>query len=150
MRRFSLALVLFGGLGSSISFSQDGLTIIDCIMQPKLVVSHVQGRVFDPHGDPVPGVQIALSRDGILLIQSKTDSNGKFLLNVPSGTYGFKAEGRGFESTTAELEVGRDIANLVHPTALKVILALPGVNCPWVTSSNKEFKEPVHNPSKKE
>jgi hypothetical protein len=133
--------VLFAGLGSSFSSAQDG--IVDCVMQKKLLVSRVQGRVFDPSGVPVPGAQIALSREGAQQIQSKTDAKGEFTLRVPSGSYRFKAKLQGFEVTEAELEVGNDLANLARPTALKVILALPGMNCPWVTASNKEFKELV-------
>jgi hypothetical protein len=144
MKRFSLVLILFVGLGSSISFAQDGIKVIDCVMQRKLVVSWVQGQVFDPNGIPIPGAQITLNRDGLRQAQSTTDANGNFALDVPPGNYVFRAELRGFEVTTAELEVGRDIANLVRPKALKVILALSGMNCPWVTSSNKEFKEIVH------
>jgi hypothetical protein len=129
--------VLFAGLGSSFSSAQDG--IVDCVMQKKLLVS----PVFDPSGVPVPGAQIALSREGAQQIQSKTDAKGEFTLRVPSGSYRFKAKLQGFEVTEAELEVGNDLANLARPTALKVILALPGMNCPWVTASNKEFKELV-------
>ncbi len=35
--------------------------------------------------------------------------------------------------------------SLFHPTALRVILALTYMNRPWVTTSNKEFKDIVHN-----
>jgi len=139
MKRFSLVLFVVAGLGSSISSAQYG--IVDCVMQPKLVVSRVQGQVFDPYGVPVPGALIALSHDGVQQAQATTDANGKFALSVPSGTYHFWAELRGFEVTTADLEVGRDVANLIHRKTLKVILGLPGMNSPWVTTSNKELKQ---------
>jgi hypothetical protein len=145
MMRQSLVLILLAGLGSSISAAQYG--IIDCVMQRKLVVSRVQGQVIDPNGAPVSDARISLSRGGQETIQSKTDAVGRFKLNVPSVSYTFMAELRGFEVTTAELEVGRDIANLFHPTALRVILALPGMNCPWVTTSNKELEQMVRSRS---
>src|SRR5580698_8417111 len=139
MKKCLLVLIFFAGLGSSISSAQDGSKIIDCVMQHKVVVARVEGQVFDPSGVPVAGVQIALSHDGLQQAQSKTDTSGKFILDVPSGSYEFRAELRDFEVTTAQLEVGRDIENLVHPKALKVIIALSGMNCPWVTTSYKEF-----------
>jgi Carboxypeptidase regulatory-like domain len=145
MKRHYLVLILLAGLGSSISSAQYG--IIDCVMQGKLVVSRVQGQVVDPNGAPVSDARISLSRDGQETIQSKTDAYGRFKLNVQSGSYTFMAELRGFEVTSAELEVGRDIANLFHPTALRVILALPGMNCPWVTTSNKELMRMVRSHS---
>jgi len=144
MRHTSLILVLFAGLGTPFSIAQDGPGIVDCIMQRKLVVPYARGRVFDPFGVPVPGAQISLSRDGLQQAQSRTDADGRFEVSVPPGGYHFKAEMRGFEVTKAELEVGRDIANTLHPKALRVILALGSMNCPWVTTSRKEFKEMVH------
>jgi len=144
MKRYLLVLILFAGLGSSFSSGQNGPEIVDCAMQRKLVVPHVKGRVFDPSGAPIPGAEISLKSDGVQNAQSKTDSDGRFELKVPPGSYHLRAEMRGFEVTTAELEVGRDIANIVHPKALMVILAFGSMNCPWVTTSDKEFKELAH------
>jgi Carboxypeptidase regulatory-like domain len=136
-------LFVFAGLGSSVSFAQYG--IVDCVMQRKLVVARVQGQVFDPSGIPVPGVLVALSRDGMQIAETTTGPNGKFALNLASGSYHFRAKLRGFEATTADLDVGRDIANLVHRKTLKVILALPAMDCPWVTTSNKELRQLVRS-----
>jgi hypothetical protein len=142
MKRFSLVLFVLAGLGNSISFAQDG--IVDCVIQPKLVVAKVHGQVFDPSGVPVPGALIVLSHDGVGQAQTTTDANGTFALNVPSGNYHFRVELRGFEVTTAELEVGRDVASFVHRKTLKVILALTAMNCPWVTTSKRELKQTVN------
>jgi hypothetical protein len=141
-------LALLSGLGSSVSFAQYG--IIDCIVQKQLVVPRVQGQVFDATGIPVPNAVVSLKQDGKPAVDAKTDAAGRFYFKIQAGQYNLKASYPGFEVTTAELEVGEDAVNLIHPTALKVILALPGINCPWVTTSNKEFKELVHkNAAKK-
>jgi hypothetical protein len=55
-----------------------------------------------------------------------------------------KASFSGFEDTRARLDVGADILNLFHPTAIRVILSVGSMDCPWVTTNNKEFKELVH------
>jgi len=50
----------------------------------------------------------------------------------------------GFEVTRARLDVGADILNLFHPTALRVILSVGSNGLPWSHQQNKEFKELVH------
>jgi hypothetical protein len=87
---------------------------------------------------------VSLISDAKLTIQATTNATGQFSFKVDSGHYAIRASYTGFEVTTAELEVGTDVLSLFHPTALRVILALPGVNCPWVSTSNKEFKELAH------
>jgi hypothetical protein len=141
MKKLLPVLALLAGLGSSISFAQAAIPIIDCVVQRKLVVPRVRGQVFDPSGALVTGAIISLTQAGIPAKQSKTDAKGRFDLRVPSGLYVLKAEYPGFGVTTAELDVGKDAMSLFRSTTLKVILALPAMNCPWVTTSNKEFKE---------
>ena len=138
MKKCLVALFLFAGLGRSISFAQHG--IVDCIQQRKLVVAHVRGQFFDHGGVPVPGARVSLWPDGKPIIQSKANETGEFSFKVEPRHYILKATYPGFEITTAELDVGADLFSTFHPTALRVILALPGLNCPWVTTSNKEFK----------
>ncbi len=139
MKNWLPVLCSIAGIGSSLSFAQSG--IVDCIVQKKLNVPRVHGQVFDAAGVPVPGAMISVKQDGNPPKNATTDSAGRFYFKVQSGQYALRASYPGFETTTAELQVGRDIANLFRPTALKVILALPGVNCPWVTTSNTELKE---------
>jgi hypothetical protein len=139
MKNWLPVLALLAGFGCSISFAQFG--IIDCIQQRRLVVPRVHGQVLDSSGVPVSGAVVSLTPDGNPAMQTKTDSMGRFDFKASSGSYVLKAEYPGFEITTAELEVGKDALNTLHPTALRVILGLPGINCPWVTTSNKEYKE---------
>ena len=142
MKGWLPALVLFAGLGSSFSFGQ--VAIVDCVEQRKLFVPRVQGQVFDGAGVPVSGALVSLISDAKPTIQATTDATGQFSFKVDSGDYTLKASYPGFETTTVELEVGRDLLNLFHPTALRVILSVGSMDCPWVTTSNKEFKGLAH------
>jgi hypothetical protein len=142
MSRWLPILAVLAGFGTSVSFAQYG--IVDCIEQKRLAVRRVQGRVYDPNGVALEGALITLSSETEGEVQSKTNEAGEFLVRVHPGRYSFRATFPGFESTRANVEVGFDVISVVHPTALHVILALPGVNCPWVTTSNKEFKGIVH------
>lgn len=128
-------------LAFGLAYESNAQGIVDCIVQPKIAVSRVRGQAFDPQGVPVPNVTISAERDLSAIIKSKTDSNGRFDLKLPDGTYRLRAELVGFEITTADLEVGRDLFTLLRPRSLKVILALPGYNCPWVTTSERVLRE---------
>jgi hypothetical protein len=142
MKRWLPVLVLFAGLGSSISSGQCG--IVDCIEQKALTVPRIRGHVFDATGILIPGVLISVSSDTRPEVQLKTDASGQFNFKVSPGRYVLKASYPGFEVKKARLDVGADILSLLHPTALRVILSVGLCDCPWVTTSNKEFKELVH------
>jgi Carboxypeptidase regulatory-like domain len=143
MKRTLLVLALFAGLGSSISFGQYG--IIDCVQQKVLTVPRIRGEISDASGVPIPSALVSITSNAAVNMESKTDATRNFNFTVTSGRYMLRASYPNFGITTTELEVGTDVLSLFHPTALRVILALPGMNCPWVTKSNKEFKELVHN-----
>jgi hypothetical protein len=142
MKMHPITLILFAGLGSSISFAQSG--IVDCIEQRTINVPTIRGQVFDPNGIPIPGALVSVSSEIESEIQLRTDANGQFNGNLPPGKYTLKASYPGFEITRAKLNVGRDVSSVFHPTTLRVILALGSMGCPWVTTSNKEFKQLVH------
>jgi hypothetical protein len=142
MKHWLPVLVLLVGLGSSFSFAQNG--IVDCIEQKMLTVSRIRGQVFDATGVPVPGSLVSVSSETRPEMQFKTDATGQFNIKVTPGRYMLKASYPGFEVTRAELDVGPDIWSLLHPTALRVILSVGSMSCPWVTASHKEFNELVH------
>jgi hypothetical protein len=142
MRHWLPVLALFAGLGSSFSATQSG--IVDCLEQKRLTVPRIRGQVFDPMGVPIPGALVSVSSETGPEMQSKTDATGQFNIKAPPGRYMLKASLPNFEVTRARLEVGTDILSLFHPTALRVILSVGSMTCPWVTTSNKEFRELVH------
>jgi hypothetical protein len=141
MKKFFLILMLLAGLGSSISSAQVG--IVDCIEQKTISVAKIRGQVFDPTGVPIPGAKIKVVADDKSESISNSDENGRFEINSPSGHYKLSVAFRGFETTNAELGVRPDLLSIFHSSALKVILVVGSLDCPWVTTSNKEFKEYV-------
>jgi hypothetical protein len=142
MKRWLSVLFLLAVFWSSLSAAQPG--IVDCVEQKILTVSRIRGQVFDATGVAVPGALVSVSSNARPEMQLRTDASGRFNFKVSSGRYMLKASCPGFEVTRAELDVGADILNLLHPTALKVILSVGSMYCPWVTASDKEFKELVH------
>jgi hypothetical protein len=116
---------------------------VDCISPKTLRVSRVQGQVFDITGNAVPGVVILLVQAGKSVAQFHTGLNGDFQFKAANGRYVLKAEVPAFQSSSVELEVGRDLGNLFHPSTLRVIAGLYGSFCPWATTSNREFQKMV-------
>jgi hypothetical protein len=56
-----------------------------------------------------------------------------------------QAEVPAFQRASVELNVGRDLGNLFHPSTLRVIIGLYGSFCPWATTSNREFQKMVRD-----
>jgi hypothetical protein len=108
-----------------------------------LKVSRVQGQVFDITGNAVPGVVVSLVQDGKSTVQFRTASNGEFQFKAAPGRYVLKAVVPAFQSASVELEVGRNLGNLFHPSTLYVIFGLHGSFCPWATTNNQEFQKKV-------
>jgi hypothetical protein len=131
------------------NFPSVALAQVDCVMPRKLVVSRVQGQVFDLMGRPIPGAQISLKDDGAAACQIKTDDEGKFRFDKVSGLHGFKVEAPGFDSAAIDLDVGGDVQSLLRPSYLRVILGIGGSSCPIVTVSKKEFEQEIRANNKR-
>jgi hypothetical protein len=143
MRKWLPILALLAGIGSSFSYGQGG--IVDCVEPKKIAVSRIQGQVFDTSGAVVPGATVSVTLDGKVKTLATAGANGEFRFKFDSGHYVLRVSSQGFQATEAELEVGGDVFSLLRRTVLRVILAVPGNNCPWVAVSNREFKEIIHN-----
>ena len=155
MRLWLPILALLAGLGSSFSFGQSSrpsgsgespaeIPIIDCIEQKIIHVSRVQGRVFDHTGGPIADALVTLSSDGKLALQARTDQQGAFAFKALPGKYHLKATAAGFTWTEAEVDSGKDASNLFRPSNLWVFLAVGADSCPWIVTSNREFKRAIH------
>lgn len=155
MRRWLPILAVIAGLGSSFSFGQSsrssdspespaGIRIVDCIGQKTVHVSRLQGGVFDHTGVPIPDAMVTLSFDEKLAFQTKTNQHGAFVFKAPPGKYHLKATAAGFTWTESEVDFGKDVSNLFRPSNLWVFLAVGADSCPWVVTSNKEFKRAIH------
>jgi hypothetical protein len=122
---------------------------IDCVYPGRVSVSRVQGRVFDPFGVVVPGVVITLVDEHNMTLQTTTDAQGRFHLAASPGKYLFKAIFPMFQISHTELSVGEDLVGLIHPSDLHVILGLDGLDCAWVTTSQKEFQQIISSNNKR-
>jgi hypothetical protein len=100
----------------------------------------VRGVVVDPTGVPLSDAIVSLSGDTNSKFETKSDAEGGFSLRVPDGHYTFKVEMKMFAGPEIGLDVSRDVANVIHPKYLKVLIGLPGSFCPWVTTDDKQFK----------
>jgi hypothetical protein len=109
-----------------------------CPAPRNLTVSQIRGQVFDAFGIPVPGAAVLLL--GIHgELQTAADAKGLFQLNVPPGRYVMKVDAEGFQFSTFEVKVGRNLRTILRPQKLNVILGFSGSYCPGVTTSRREF-----------
>ncbi len=109
-----------------------------CPAPRQLAVSQIRGQVFDAFGISVPGAAVLLlGIHGELHIAA--DAKGQFQLNVPPGRYVMKVDAEGFQSSSFEVKVGRNLLTMLRPQKLNVILGFSGSYCPGVTTSRREF-----------
>jgi hypothetical protein len=55
------------------------------------------GGVKDTKGEPIPFVEVAVLKDGVLITGVTTNIQGKYTIkNIPVGRYTLKAEGLGY------------------------------------------------------
>jgi phosphatidate phosphatase APP1 len=114
-----------------------------------VAVSHAQGQVFDPFGTAVPGVIITLADERGSTLQTTTDDQGRFRLAATQGNYSFKAKLPMFQTSQTQLNVSEDLAGLIHPRSLRVILGMNSLFCAWVTTSQKEFQQIISDNKKR-
>jgi hypothetical protein len=139
-------MAFFAVLPSRASLAQG---IVDCVYPGRVSVSRVQGRVFDPFGTVVPGAVITLVNEHNVTLQTTTDNQGRFHFATSPGKYRFKAEIQMFQKSQTELSVGEDLAGLIYPSDLHVILGLSGSYCAWVTTSQREFRQIISSNEKR-
>src|ERR1035438_1975706 len=110
---------------------------VDCFGYKTLSVSRVQGQVFDPQGESVPGVVVLLEQDRKEVIRATTDGEGRFSIKAADGNYEIYADLRGFEPAFANIRLGNDLAHVFHPSKLWLILGIGvGEPCPSSTTSH--------------
>jgi hypothetical protein len=148
--RCFLSTIVFAAVASmslpQLAHSQE---IVDCVYPGHVIVSRVEGQVFDPFGVVVPGVVITLVDERGSTQKYTTDSLGRFRLAVSPGKYSFKAVFPMFQISQTELSVGEDLVGLLRPSTVYVILGLNGSYCAWVTTSRKEFRQIISSNKKR-
>ena len=122
---------------------------VNCVAPRTVHVSRVQGQVFDPLGAFVPGAEVSLRSGKGALLQTTTDSMGRFQMDAAPGQYVLEVVIPAFQFSSAELVVDPDLGNLKRPDTLWVIVGLGGVSCPLVTTSKKEFQQMIRADKKR-
>jgi Carboxypeptidase regulatory-like domain len=118
----------------SLSYAQ-----VDCVAKA-LSVSRIQGRVFDPLGEPVPGAVVSLKRDGNEVAGVTTNDVGRFSVKAAVGKCELHTKAPGFEEAFAFIDVSDGLAQVFHPVNLWMILGVgSGEPCPSSTTSHRQF-----------
>jgi Carboxypeptidase regulatory-like domain len=116
---------------------------IDCIGQPTIHLSRLQGTVFDPSGVPVPTVEISLVQDGQIVEKATTAEDGNFDLKAPAGNYELRVRSAYFRAIPLRIHLGTDFHTIFHPGELRWILEISGLNCSWATTSATAFDKEI-------
>jgi Carboxypeptidase regulatory-like domain len=109
----------------------------DCFGQRDIVVSDLCGQVFDPSGEPISSVSIAVSQNEKPIATTTTNESGSFGIQISDGTFWIKASAQGFSSSSFRVRLHRAASGKPLRVILGVGIYTP---CPSATLSDKEFK----------
>lgn len=115
---------------------------VDCVY-PTLHLASLHGLVVDPSGNPIPGAQVSLSRNGNDENKTTTDSMGRFSLKGVSGKYDLRVAFKGFDEGWSPVDIGLDLRSLFHPNTLRVILGVGNDTCNTLTTNNRAFQDKI-------
>jgi hypothetical protein len=147
MRRTSASLCLI--LAFAVCTLDSVYAQVDCVYPGRVTVSHARGQVVDPFGSALPGAVVTLADERGSTFQATTDSQSRFSLAAPPGTYSFTAVLPMFQTSQTHLNVGDDLAGFIHARSLRVILGLNGSYCAWVTTSKRQLQEIISDNKKR-
>jgi hypothetical protein len=122
---------------------------IDCIEPRPIIVNGIRGQVFDPSGVPIPNASALLLRAGKPTSKLRTDKQGRFQEASDAGTDAIQVSAPGFETLHFRIEDGSDVSRASPPKLIRIVLGLPGLNCAWATTSEKEFRREISNNNKR-
>ncbi len=108
-------------------------------------LTHVEGLVANSLGQPVPGVEITLSRDENVAFRTRTDQAGAFRFEHVSGHYVFRVARSQYAPATRDIVVTDEIVTRAERKKLYVILG-PGAcmdECSAVLASKREFERNI-------
>ncbi len=135
IERIAIKVAIFAGLlvvANEAVYPQS-----DCFGQHDIVVSDFHGQVFDPSGEPISGVSIAVSQSEKPIATTTTNESGRFQIQISEGTFWIKASAPGFSSSSFRVRLYRAASGRPLRVILGVGIYTP---CPSATLSDKEFK----------
>jgi hypothetical protein len=132
---FFLALVL-GWSRATTAFA------MDCPAPGEITLKRMQGIIYGPSGEPVPGITVRISRAGKQIAQTQTDEGGRFKFNTGKGEYDVRAEFARIKTFDVKARV---VGGVFHPSRLFIVMALSGTRCSFATSSSKQLKQEIQH-----
>jgi hypothetical protein len=108
-------------------------------------LTHVEGYIVNPEGNPVADVEVALERDGKVAFRTQTDKSGAFRFGHASGSYVFRVKRTQYAPAMREIVVTDEIVTNLERKKLYVILG-PGQcedACSSVLTSKREFDRAI-------
>lgn len=109
-------------------------------------LSHVDGFVVSPVGQRMPDIEVTLSRDGKVLLQTQTDKTGEFRFEHAKGQYTFHVARTQYAPALREIVVTDEIVTALERKKLYVILG-PGAcqdECSLILTNKHDFDREIH------
>jgi len=109
-------------------------------------LTHVEGVVVNPTGQPAADLDVKLMRDEKVAYQTKTNSSGEFrFARVPAGPYLFRVERSMDAPAERQIVITDEIVTVLERKKLYVVLG-PGAcqdACSAVLTSKKDFDRAI-------
>ena len=110
-----------------------------CVTSP-VRTARLHGHVFDPFGTPIPDASVRVLLNDKIAGETRTDDRGRFDLNIASGEYSLDVRMNGLMALTQQIKIERDLRTLLFPRDVKIMLGLGGFDCPFATTSSRQFR----------
>ena len=132
-QRLSIASLLF-----FLSLTAAGAQAPGCAVQENLIVTSLNGHVYDETGEPLPNADVALLADGQPLERTLAGLDGKFKLGRGEGAFTMVISLKGYAPLRASLKT-KHSEDLFGADQLYVILGPDGTGCSSITTDKKKF-----------
>jgi hypothetical protein len=107
---------------------------------------HVEGYVVNPVGHPAVNVEVTLSRDGKVALNTRTDKTGWFRFEHVKGQYTFQVARTEFAPAVRDIVVTDEVVTALERKKLYVILG-PGAcqdECSLILTNKHDFDREIH------
>jgi len=113
-------------------------------------LSHVEGYIVNPVGNPVVDVEVTLARDDKVAYQTITGKSGEFRFDHIAGPYTFRVARSAYAPASREIVVTDEVVTALERKKLYVILGPSACvdECSLVLTSKREFDRAIRKSSK--